>query len=74
MKYYDTSFDSQFDAIENLTWKPWVGKDYSNAEHKVLIQTGPVSRLQRFDVWPETALHPSNGCKAWQGERNLWSQ
>ena len=37
MKYYDTSFDSQFDTIENLTWKPWVGKNYSNAEHKVLI-------------------------------------
>jgi hypothetical protein len=37
MKYYDTSFDNQFNAIENLTWKPWVGKDYSNSEHKVLI-------------------------------------
>ncbi len=23
----DTTFDSEFDKIENLTWYPWVGKN-----------------------------------------------
>lgn len=30
-------FDSQFDKIENLTWYPWIGKDYPDAERKILI-------------------------------------
>jgi hypothetical protein len=37
MKNYDISLDSQFDAIEGLTWKPWVGKDYLNSDNKVLL-------------------------------------
>lgn len=34
----NTEFDSQFDKISDLTWFPWVGKDYiSKSEHRLLI-------------------------------------
>lgn len=33
----DQSFDFEFDKIKNLTWFPWVGKDYKDAPYKVLI-------------------------------------
>ncbi|WP_303207012.1 hypothetical protein [Bacteroides oleiciplenus] len=36
-KILDKSFDSEFDKIKNLTWYPWVGKDYKDAHVKVLI-------------------------------------
>ena len=31
------TFDFQFDKIENLTWYPWVGKDYALSNRRVLI-------------------------------------
>jgi len=31
------TFDSQFDKIENLTWYPWVGKDYALSNRRVLM-------------------------------------
>ena len=33
----DTTFDSEFDKIENLTWYPWVGEKYRNGTRRVLI-------------------------------------
>lgn len=33
----DKSFDSEFDKIENLTWYPWVGKDYKEGTRKILV-------------------------------------
>lgn len=36
-KMMSNSFDSEFDRIENLTWFPWVGKDYKSAPCKILI-------------------------------------
>lgn len=33
----DKSFDSEFDKIENLTWYPWVGKDYTFNKRRVLV-------------------------------------
>ncbi len=37
MKYLDRQLDKEFDKVENLTWYPWVGKDYVNSERKILI-------------------------------------
>ncbi len=37
MEYLDSRFDEQFSKIENLTWHPWVGKDYVNSKRKVLL-------------------------------------
>ena len=31
------TFDSQFDKIENLTWYPWIGKDYALSNRRILI-------------------------------------
>lgn len=36
-KILDKSFDLEFDKIEELTWYPWVGKDYKNGIRRVLI-------------------------------------
>jgi hypothetical protein len=33
----DSSFDKQFELVNNLTWLPWVGKSYTNADRKLLI-------------------------------------
>lgn len=33
----DKSFDSEFDKIENLTWYPWVGKDYKKGTRRILV-------------------------------------
>lgn len=32
-----TSFDKQFEAIEKLSWLPWVGHEYENSERRILI-------------------------------------
>lgn len=32
-----TDYDKQFAETENLTWYPWIGKNYPNAERKILI-------------------------------------
>jgi hypothetical protein len=32
-----TEFDLQFDKIENLTWYPWIGKDYALSNRRILI-------------------------------------
>ncbi|MBD9092913.1 MAG: hypothetical protein EGQ20_10340 [Bacteroides oleiciplenus] len=36
-KILDQSFNSEFDKIEELTWYPWVGKDYKNGIRRVLV-------------------------------------
>lgn len=33
-------FDSQFKTIPNLTWKPWVGKNYTNCKNNRLLIVG----------------------------------
>lgn len=33
----DNQFDKEFDAINGLTWYPWVGKNYTGSSPKVLI-------------------------------------
>lgn len=34
---YSTYYDSAFDQIPGLTWRPWVGSDYWQKEHRLLI-------------------------------------
>lgn len=36
-KHIDKSFDKQLEAITNLTWLPWIGKSYNEANRKLLI-------------------------------------
>lgn len=36
-KLLNKEFDSEFDKIEDLTWYPWVGKDYKNSDYKILV-------------------------------------
>lgn len=36
-KLLDTSYDTQFDAIESLRWLPWVGREYRTAPRQLLI-------------------------------------
>ena len=33
----EVKYDSQFNQIENLTWYPWVGKDYEDGKRRILI-------------------------------------
>src|SRR5690554_6944412 len=33
----EKQFDKNFDEIEGLTWYPWVGKNYTNKDFKVLV-------------------------------------
>ena len=35
--YLDTQFDKSFDEIDELTWYPWVGKNFTTTSPKVLI-------------------------------------
>ncbi len=36
-KHIDKSFDKQLEAITKLTWLPWIGKSYNEANRKLLI-------------------------------------
>lgn len=36
-KGYDTPFDSELSKIDNLFWFPWIGKNYSIENRKILI-------------------------------------
>lgn len=36
-KHIDKSFDKQLETITNLTWLPWIGKSYNEANRKLLI-------------------------------------
>ena len=31
----EVKYDSQFNQIENLTWYPWVGKDYEDGKRRI---------------------------------------
>ncbi|WP_298062711.1 hypothetical protein [uncultured Rikenella sp.] len=33
----DTTYDEQFDTIESLRWRPWVGRGYRTAPRRLLI-------------------------------------
>ncbi|MBU4487127.1 MAG: hypothetical protein KKD38_09390, partial [Candidatus Delongbacteria bacterium] len=33
----DRGFDKQLNSVKNLTWLPWVGKNYTKSKYKVLI-------------------------------------
>ena len=36
-KNLNLTFDSLFDKIENLTWLPWIGKNYTISNRRILI-------------------------------------
>lgn len=47
-EFLDERFDAQFKSVKNLTWYPWVGRDYVSAPQKLLV-VGESFRVKEAD-------------------------
>ena len=78
-QFLDTSFDSLFEGSikegSGLTWLPWVGKNFKNRKHKILIiaeshysdEVNPEKAIEDIAKWLEKK--PDTRCCNWMSHK-----